>query len=160
MTGNSCDAEELAQETVLHALSGWRSFRGQSRPDTWLFAILVNLNRKRLRANERHQRRWRLWFWRRENQSNEQRADKELLQAEWVQSLWSSVAKLSPVQREAIVLRYAEGLSLQEIAEIVDCPVGTAKSRIHHGILALRRQLTDPVEHIPERAITSLGKNQ
>ena len=158
MTGNACDADELAQETVVQALDGWRRFKGKSRADTWLLAILVNLNRKRLRAEERRRRRWKLWFWRRQSHNPEARPDKELLQAEWCQSLWSAVAMLPAPQREAIVLRYAEGLSPQEIAEVVTCAVGTAKSRIHHGILALRRALGDPIEPKNSRAVSSLDR--
>jgi RNA polymerase sigma-70 factor (ECF subfamily) len=160
MTGNPYDADELAQETVVHALGGWRRFRRKSRPDTWLFAILVNLNRKRLRAEERRWRRWKLWFWRRESQAIEPRPDKQLLQEEWIQSLWSQVAKLPTAQREAVVLRYAEGLSPEEIAQILKCPVGTAKSRVHHGILALRRAMADATETQHVRATSSLDNSR
>ena len=160
MTGNACDADELAQETVVQALGGWRRFRRKSRPDTWLFAILVNLNRKRLRAEERRRRRWKLWFCCRETQRIEPQPDKELLHLEWSESLWSTVATLPTAQREAVVLRYAEGLSPDEIAQIQKCPVGTAKSRIHHGILALRRVFADPIETQTEQAASSLDRSR
>jgi RNA polymerase sigma-70 factor (ECF subfamily) len=160
MSGSSCDADELAQETVVQALSAWRRFRRTSRPDTWLFAILINLNRKRLRAEERGRRRWKLWFWRRETHRTETQPDKDLLRNEWNQSLWSTVATLPAAQREAVVLRYAEGLPLEEIAKILKCPIGTVKSRIHHGIVALRRALAGPAKTQKEQATSSLDRSR
>lgn len=155
MTGNSWDADELAQETALQAWAGWSHFKHKSHADTWLYSIMVNLNRKRLRAEQRRRRRRHLWFWRAPD-NPERQPDQSALQVEWAQSLWSTVATLPTPQREAVVLRYAEGLSHEAIAVILGCPAGTVKSRIHHGILALRRALGDPLEQKPKAVGSSM----
>ena len=46
-------------------------------------------------------------------------------------------------QRQTLVLRFSEGLQYHEIAEALECPLGTVKSRIYHGLMALRRLLED-----------------
>jgi RNA polymerase sigma-70 factor (ECF subfamily) len=61
--------------------------------------------------------------------------------SEWKRSLWAYVARLPDGQRQALVLRFSEGLRYDEIAEVLACPLGTVKSRIFHGLLALRRLL-------------------
>ena len=50
MTGNRWDAEDLAQETFLQAMRSWRRFAGQSRVQTWLYSILLNTHRNRMRS--------------------------------------------------------------------------------------------------------------
>ena len=52
--------------------------------------------------------------------------------------------RLPEKQRRVILLKYVHGLSLAEIAEVEECPEGTVKSRLHHGIKALRRRLNPP----------------
>jgi RNA polymerase sigma-70 factor (ECF subfamily) len=55
--------------------------------------------------------------------------------------LWGDVGRLSPAQRAVAVLHYSEGLSLQEVAGILDLPVGTVKSRLAAALAALRQSL-------------------
>jgi RNA polymerase sigma-70 factor (ECF subfamily) len=57
--------------------------------------------------------------------------------------VWEAVASLGFKQRAAVVLFYVQGLSLQEIAYILDCPVGTVKSRLHYACKALRKKLSE-----------------
>jgi RNA polymerase sigma-70 factor (ECF subfamily) len=56
------------------------------------------------------------------------------------------VAGLPVAQAQAVTLRYSEGLSYQEIAAVLDCPVGTVKSRLHHALASLRDALGEEVE--------------
>jgi len=62
------------------------------------------------------------------------------------QNVWRAIESLSFNQRAVIILHYLSGLNLEEIAYILDCPVGTAKSRLHYGRQALRRQLAGSLE--------------
>ena len=55
-----------------------------------------------------------------------------------------AVASLSADHRSVIAMRYVEGLSYQEIAQVLDCPVGTVKSRIHYALRGIAGQLTPP----------------
>ena len=56
--GNAWEADDLAQETLLHAAQGWSRFKGASCEGTWLYSILVNQHRQRQRTGRRSWRRW------------------------------------------------------------------------------------------------------
>lgn len=143
LAGRACEADDLAQETFLQALRSWQRFDGRSSPRTWLYAILLRVHRKRLRAATRAWRRWLTWFERRHAHAVNHDPDRQILADEWKTSLWSAVAQLPEAQQHALVLRYSEELSYEEIAEVLACPVGTVKSRIHHGLEGLKRRLGD-----------------
>jgi RNA polymerase sigma-70 factor (ECF subfamily) len=70
---------------------------------------------------------------------------------EWKRSLWSYVSKLGDGQRQALVLRFSQALRYDEIAEILDCPLGTVKSRIFNGLAALREMIGS--EHTELRVV-------
>jgi RNA polymerase sigma-70 factor (ECF subfamily) len=127
-------------------MRSWRRFAGGSRVDTWLYSILLNQHRKRLRSARRRWQRWLQWFHRTPPTGRADSPDRQLLQEEWRQTLWAAVARLPEPQRHAVVLRYSEGLAYEEIAEVLCCPVGTVKSRLHHALAALEKQLAGP-EH-------------
>jgi RNA polymerase sigma-70 factor, ECF subfamily len=138
LTGRDSDADDLAQETMLQALRCVCKFQGKSRFDTWLYGILLNQGRRLQRVRRRRERlhrlggRWTHWL------RGSNGAAPELEDEEWRASIWRQVAKLPEPQRDCVFLRYSEGLSCEEISRIVDCPLGTVKSRIHQGLAALR----------------------
>lgn len=141
LTGNPWDADDLAQETFLVFASQYHRFAGQSSLYTWLYGILLNLERRERRRRTRRHRRLLEWRSRRQTwPQDDQPAGYELQWTEWQRTLWAMVAKLPAGQREALVLRFSEGLRYEEIATILGCPVGTVKSRIFHGLISLRRQ--------------------
>ncbi len=142
LTGNAWEAEDLAQETFLQALRARKRFAERSQASTWLHAILLNLYRKGLRADRRRKRRWLSWL-QKSSKSVSEAPDQDIERREWQASLWSKVASLPEPQRLAIVLRYAEGMTNGQIAEVLDCPIGTVKSRLHHGLAALQKKLGD-----------------
>jgi len=147
LCGNPWDADDLAQETFL-VLSRSVSpndgpqFEGRSSIYTWLYGILLNLDRRERRRYGMRRRKLRL-LW--DNHTLEDAAvpaaDAAVEVAEWKRSLWARVARLPDGQRQALVLRYSEGLRYHEIAEVLDCPLGTVKSRIFHALAGLRRIL-------------------
>lgn len=139
--GNSWDAEDLAQETLLQAARGWSRFNGASRAETWLYSILLNQHRRRLRSGSRLWRRWMSWLERNPRDEMAGAPELGLIAEEWQTSLWRAVALLPEPQREAVVLRYAEDLSYEEIALVLKCPVGTVKSRLHHALGTLQKGL-------------------
>ena len=143
LTGDSADAEDLAQETFLHAMKSWTRFDQASRLETWLYAILVNLDRKRRRSFVRDRRRIAKWIARRDREPMRPTPADALEAQEWRTSVWIAVASLPENQHHTIVLRYSEGLSYEEIAQVMKCPVGTVKSRLHHGLSALRNKQED-----------------
>ncbi len=141
MTGSAWDADDLAQETFLQALSGLDRFAAESRVGTWLYAILVNQHRRQIRGRTRLWRRWQRWLDRGPRQTGDESPDRRMLLEEWQQSLWRAVAELPAPQRHALVLRYSEGLTYGRIAAVLGCPEGTVKSRLHHALAALQEKL-------------------
>jgi len=142
LCGNPWDADDLAQETFLVAARQQHTFRGRSSVYTWLYAILLNLERQARRRQGR-QRHGLQVLWAEEGGAapTAPSASTELEVAEWKAGLWSAVAQLPDGQRQALVLRYGAELGYNEMAETMGCPLGTAKSRVFHGLQALRRML-------------------
>lgn len=141
LTGNPWDADDLAQETFLAAAGQLAAFQGRSSPFTWLYGVLLNLERRRRRRGGLLRRKLRV-LWAGEPVGQAPAADAAAEVAEWKRSLWAEVARLPDAQRQALVLRFSEHLRYDEIAAVLDCPLGTVKSRIFNGLAALRENLT------------------
>ena len=150
MLGDTSDAADATQEVFLKAFKGIRKFRGGSSLKTWLYRIAIReaLNHRR-------------WF-KRHLQKNvsidaepndghapleiedegatpfEQLASREIQGA-----VQSALAQVPEVFRSAVILRDLEGLSYEEVAEVLECSVGTVKSRILRGRRSLK-DLLDP----------------
>jgi RNA polymerase sigma-70 factor (ECF subfamily) len=142
LSGNPWDADDLAQETFLIYARSPEKFQGRSSIYTWLYGILLNIERKQRRRRGMHQQKLQVLS---ENTDPAQQmappAESSIEVSEWKTSLWKYVARLPDGQRQALVLRFSEGLRYEEIADILKCPVGTVKSRIFHGLAALRNAL-------------------
>ncbi|GIW96201.1 MAG: hypothetical protein KatS3mg110_4242 [Pirellulaceae bacterium] len=139
LTGNPWDADDLAQETFLVFARSRHRFGQRSRLYTWLYGILLNLEKRERRRRFRERRRIVEWHGRRQAwPETEPGAGWQLEWTEWKQSLWAQVATLPDGQRHALVLRFGEGLRYEEIAAVLGCPLGTVKSRIYNGLMALR----------------------
>ncbi len=142
LTGNPWDADDLAQETFMVLARQSDRFAGRSSLYTWVYGILLNLERRERRRHGMRRRKLRvLWDRRPDDVPTTPAAEAPLEVAEWKQGLWGQVAKLPDGQRQALVLRFASRLSYEEIAEAMECPLGTVKSRLFHGLAALRESL-------------------
>lgn len=149
LTGNPWDADDLAQETFLVFAAQKDRFKGRSSLYTYLYGILLNLDRRERRRLGMNRRKLKvLW----ENEPSSEPASPPssapVEVAEWKRSLWAWVNQLPDGQRHALVLRFSEGLRYDAIAEALDCPLGTVKSRIFHGLAALRRLLDQEDENL------------
>jgi RNA polymerase sigma-70 factor (ECF subfamily) len=123
------------------------AFEGRSSIYTWLYGILLNLDRRQRRCYGIRRRKLRvLWDSHVSEDATSPRADAASEVREWKNSLWARVAQLPDGQRQALVLRFSEGLRYDEIAEAMQCPLGTVKSRIFHGLEALRMILNQEGE--------------
>lgn len=144
MTGNPWDAEDLAQETFCVLARESHRFGGRSSVYTWLYGILLNLDRRQRRRSGIWRNKLQVLWGNEERHPRQQPAAEGKVEVEeWKRSLWGAVATLPDGQREVLVLRFSEQLSYEEIAEVMQCPLGTVKSRIHHGLAALRERITD-----------------
>ena len=146
MCHNEADALDLTQSAFLKAFEALPRFQARANFFTWLFRITVNLARSHRRA----QRRRPTLSLRRfdEEQSYEPAAARDAdnpsqraEQTEMQQRLEAALKRLDEEFRVAVVLRDIEGLDYAAIAEILEVPVGTVKSRIHRGRLMLRTLL-------------------
>jgi RNA polymerase sigma-70 factor (ECF subfamily) len=136
------DAEDVTQEVFVRAyraLQGYSSERITAlRLRPWLFAITLNLCRNQARTRSRRPVQVALGGADGlAGEKTEQRALDGLAIDEWRDRL----AKLSPRQRDAIVLRHVVEMSYDEIGEVLDRPAGTIKSDVHRGLERLRAMI-------------------
>lgn len=147
LCGNPWDADDLAQETFLILARQGGNFQGRSSIYTWLYGILLNLDRReRRRYGMRRRKLHVLWDNQPADHGTTPGADAKAEVSEWKKSLWARVSRLPEGQRQALVLRFSEGLAYDEIAEVLECPLGTVKSRIFHGLAGLRRIMEEEGE--------------
>lgn len=148
MVGDAADAADVTQEVFLKAFRGMRGFRRSSSLKTWLYRIAIReaLNQRR-------------WWWRHQRQQTSIDARVEATQApldledlsatpfdqlaarEIQAVVRQGLGAVPEVFRSAVILRDLEGLSYEEVAEVLDVSVGTVKSRILRGRRALREVL-------------------
>ena len=143
--GDRETAEDIVQETFLRAFRKRKEYRAIANFSTWLFTIAGNLAKSELRRRKR----WRLFSIDRDEESDtgmdlpdvsalpDKVAESSLADVQIQQAIGSLPANY----RQVILLRDVQGMSYQEIAEIVDCPVGTVKSRVNRARLKLQQKL-------------------
>jgi len=147
MLGNRHEAEDIAQEAFIRAYVNIKSFNQDLKFSTWLFRIATNLCIDRIRkkkpdyyldAEVSGTEGLTMYS---QLPSNTPLPEKELESLELQETVQKEILKLPEKYRSVIVLKYIEELSLNEISEILDMPLGTVKTRIHRGREALRQQL-------------------
>jgi RNA polymerase sigma-70 factor (ECF subfamily) len=149
---DSAEAEDVAQEAFLKAYRALRSFRGDSAFYTWLYRIAINTAKNALVSNRRRPVDFNLDMqdpdqYERQNRLREiDSPDRLLLTEEIRDTVQRAIAQLPEDLRTAIVLRELEGLSYEEIAEAMDCPVGTVRSRIFRAREAIDLKLRPLLE--------------
>lgn len=143
--GDQETAEDIVQETFLRAYRSRREYRAIANFSTWLFTIAGNLAKSELRRRKR----WRFlsldWD---EDSGDRMEIPDETFRPDTIaessmtdQRIQSAIDSLQANYKQVVILRDIEGLSYQEIAEIVHCPVGTVKSRVNRGRLRLQQKL-------------------
>ncbi|MDQ0856681.1 MULTISPECIES: RNA polymerase sigma factor SigW [Bacillaceae] len=147
MLGNSHEAEDIAQEAFIRAYVNINSYDMDKKFSTWLYRIATNLTIDRIRKKKPD------YYLDAEVTGTEGltmysqvAADVALPEdqvetMELQQMIQKEILKLPDKYRTVIVLKYIDELSLIEISEILDMPIGTVKTRIHRGREALRKQL-------------------
>ena len=130
------DAPDVAQETFIRAWRALNGFRGQSAFYTWLYRIGINtaknyiVSRGRRPADQDIDVADAELYGHTEHLSDVETPEASLLTEEIRNAVADTIAKLPPDLRKAITLRELEGLSYEEIAEVMECPIGTVRSRI------------------------------
>ena len=148
MLGNRHEAEDIAQEAFVRAFINIHSFDQKRKFSTWLYRIATNLCIDRIRkkkpdyyldAEVRGTEGLDMYS---QIAASDELPEEELMKLELQERIQYEISRLPDKYRSAIVLKYMEELSLQEISEILDLPLGTVKTRIHRGREALRKQLS------------------
>ena len=145
LLGNSQDAEEAAQDALGYALKNINRFdQSRSKFSTWLYMITVSRSRDLFRKRHRPTISLTTWLERRRSPENAENSLEQFMEkSELRNEVWQAVQNLSPMLREAIVLRHWNRLTYQEIGEIVGCPMKTAQSRVRLAHQKLAKTLTD-----------------
>lgn len=144
LVDNGEDALDVVQEAFLNAYQSLNSFKGDSLFFTWLYRIAVNtaisLKRKK-RVLARIGDRNGEFPTEPADPSDLSRPGHALEQAEEEQKLHRALGRLSPEHRTVLVMKELEGQKYEEMAEILQVPIGTIRSRLHRARLELRELL-------------------
>jgi RNA polymerase sigma-70 factor (ECF subfamily) len=130
------ECEDLAQEVFLRAYRALAHFRGDSSFYTWIFKIALNAARNHLAASGRRPVLANLETQSAEHMDEPARLrerdtpERELMRDQVEQQVMRTLGELPAEMRTALTLREVDGLSYEEIAKALDCPIGTVRSRI------------------------------
>jgi RNA polymerase sigma-70 factor (ECF subfamily) len=141
--GDRTLAEDITQQIFLKLFTAIRQFRGDSEFTTWLYRLVVNAchdERRRLR---------RLLPWETttttvamNNVSDKKPQERQYARLEVAEAVRVAIEELKPKFRLPILLKYIEGLSYEEIAEVMGCSKGTVASRLNRGHSQLAKRLS------------------
>jgi RNA polymerase sigma-70 factor (ECF subfamily) len=155
LCGSREDAEEVAQDSFVRAYRALKTYPAERiralQLQAWLYRITLNAARNRMRrkrvpqvsienggaSGEAARRAWD------SPDDPDSRPDSRLERSQQRANIASLVATLPERYRSAIILRYVEDLSLEEVADVLKQPLGTAKSNVHRAVNLLRRAITD-----------------
>ena len=145
---NQSDVEDIAQETFLKAYRALPKFRNESAFFTWLYRIAVNTARNHISSkhnqvfvSDQIQSQDGETFSLLDNLTDGETPETHMHNREIIEALQKALDELPEQLRQAIELRELEGLSYEEIATTMDCPVGTVRSRIFRAREAISEQL-------------------
>lgn len=135
--GDRAAAEDVTQEVFLHVFTRIGQFRAEADFATWLYRLVANAC-----VDERRRRR----RWVPLDALAEQASLRREEECETREDVRTALAELSPELRSAVLLKYFEELSYDEMARVLDCPKGTVASRLHRGLKLLARKLAPSQE--------------
>ena len=150
MTSNHEDANDLAQDSFIKAFQALKSFKGGSSFYTWLYRIAVNktINFLKQRKNRVHMSLNDLDFNAENNPDlvaliSDKTPRRDAGLKELQEKLNAAMLKLSEPHRLVVVLHDVQGMSHEEVAQVMDCNIGTVRSRLFYARQQLQSLLTD-----------------
>ena len=164
MTGNPEDAMDLAQEAFLNAWRGLKFFKGDSAFSTWVYRLASNACIDFLRRKKRRQDVDLPMPTDEEDDSQPDvpddrfRPERELERQELRRAVAHGLMQLSHEHRQVLVMRELNGLSYQEIADVLSLEAGTVKSRIARARISLRNILLEDGNFFPPSSSKSPEK--
>ena len=143
--GREEDARDVCQETFLRAFRGIAAFKGQAKFSSWLYRIALNLCRDWIRRERRTpvvQAPEGVDLTELASERGPAESVEDLVARQDLSRLVArAMRSLSEEQRTAVVLKEYQGLTFQEIADLLGCPLSTVKTRLYQGLTLLRREL-------------------
>lgn len=130
MLGNEHDAADAVQEALLNSYRDIKKLRHPQRFKNWLYRILVNRCIDIIRQRQRTTPVEEIWVPDTVDYNSEIKLD-----------ISQAVAALDYQHRVVVVLRFFQDMTIKDIAEVLDCPIGTVKSRLHRALHKLRTNL-------------------
>ena len=126
-------AKDITQEVMVKAITHIHKFRGNSKFSTWLVSIASNTYKDSLKKN-----RAVPTVMEELNLISTENTEEVAIQREHIQQLKKSLLELPENQRKVFILKHYYNYSYEEIAKILDCPLGTVRSKLHYCILKLK----------------------
>jgi len=144
--GREEDARDIVQDAFLRAYRGLRGFKGEAKFSSWLYRITLNLCRDWIRRERRapivQVPEGTDAVDLADSQADPQESVEDLVaRREMSNAVARAMAELPQDQRTAILLKEYHGLTFQEIADQLNCPLSTVKTRLYQGLSVLRRRL-------------------
>lgn len=149
MTGNSDDADDLVQESYLKAFRFWDKYEKGTNIRAWLFRIMKNtyINNYRRETKEPDKVNYddiaNFYNTIRDHFTDENDLQEKIYGGLLEDEVTNAIESIPEDFRTVIILSDIEGLSYEEIAEFVDCPIGTVRSRLHRGRKMLQTTLSN-----------------
>lgn len=142
-TKDNEEASDLAQEALIKVYRSIGNFRFQSSLSTWLFRIVRNTFLDHAKSRRSHELKveQRIDDTHERDLGADADAEVRLLRDEEHRALWSALHQVPEAYRAVLVLADMQGMSYEEVAAIIDAPLGTVKSRLKRGRDALREKL-------------------
>ena len=144
--GNPQDAQDCAQDTMLKAFKNYSKFRNEAKLSTWLYSIAsrscMDALRKRkdiVSLDQLYEAGW-------EKQALEPSPYLQMEESERNRLLRQAIESLPAEHRQVVVLCDMQGLTYVQAAEVINCPVGTVRSRLNRARLALKNKLSTNME--------------
>jgi RNA polymerase sigma-70 factor (ECF subfamily) len=141
------EAQDVAQDSFIKAYKALGDFRGDSAFYTWLYRIAINTAKNYLLSRSRRHSDYEVDMQDAEQTENApqlkdiETPEHQLMNDQIIAVIKSAIEKLPEEMRIAITLREFEGMSYEEIAEAMDCPIGTVRSRIFRAREAIDEKL-------------------
>ncbi len=152
LTGDKMDSQDITQDVFLTIYNKINTFEGKSALSTWIYRIVLNVSYMKLRGRKRERYisiddsipQYRedgghlhpIKDWSKER-------DKVLLSNETKEVIWKAINKLQEKERIVFILRDVQGLSNEEVSEILGISIPAVKTRLHHSRLFLRKKLSN-----------------
>ena len=146
-------SKDIRQEVLLRIYQSAKRYRPQNQFRTWLYRVAINCSISELRKLKRRRTLPLTMTYKYSNEEEQPlesaladpnpQPDEVMQRDEMARYIQNALRRLPDEQRIVVVLRHYEGLKFQQIASVLNCPLGTVKSRMRHGLERLRTMLED-----------------